>query len=288
MTPFIVYVVVYISKKYSVMNTVSISVVMFLLSMMSGMLNSINYYIIFPDGFINNVAAFNISMFEMSIILSYLLLEGFNGNLTRMNPTHAKWFALLVGWNEISMALLLYTLAFGFGNSGIINNTLNLIGSSVTDYLFLVPMLIEMLSVAILHLYSGLERRISLSIILMQLADPAVFGNSIYIIPGSLIFTVIMIFTIWYVFSYAFNNRKDLKGMWRGELNYFILIIALSTAGLIEPILVPGSFGLKWIIFAFSMIASMIFYFALSFKVFDFPDYHRKKNKGEEIPVPIM
>lgn len=287
MTPFIVYVVVYISKNYSKMNNVSISVVLFLLSMMSGMLNSINYYIIFPNGFINNVAAFNISMFEMSVILSYLLLEGFNGNLKSMNPFHAKWFAVLVGWNEASMAFLLYTLAYGFGTSGIYSNTLNLIGASVTNYLFLIPMLIEMLFVLLLRIHAGISRRIMESILLMQLADPALVGNSIYVTYGSVIFSIVMIVVIYYVFSYAFKNRDELTGNWRSELNYFIFIIVLSILGLIEPILISGAFGIRWLIFSISMVASMIYYFAISFKVFDFQDYHRRKNKGEEITVPI-
>ncbi|MGP6239048.1 hypothetical protein ACNF40_01350 [Cuniculiplasma sp. SKW4] len=287
MTPFIVYVVVYVSKNYSKMNNVSISVVLFLLSMMSGMLNSINYYIIFPNGFINNVAAFNISMFEMSVILSYLLLEGFNGNLRNMNPSHAKWFAVLVGWNEVSMAFLLYTLAYGFGTRGIYTNTLNLIGASVTNYLFLIPMIIEMLFVLLLRIHGGISRRIMESVILMQLADPALIGNSIYVTYGSVIFSIVMILVIYYVFSYAFKNRNELTGNWKRELNYFIFILVLSILGLIEPILISGAFGIKWLIFSISMVASMIYYFTISFKVFDFPDYHKRKNKGEEIVVPI-
>jgi hypothetical protein len=260
---------------------------MFLLSMMSGMLNSINYYIIFPNGFINNVAAFNISMFEMSVILSYLLLEGFNGNLKSMNPSHSKWFAALVGWNEVSMAFLLYTLAYGFGDLGILNNSLNLLGASVTNYLFLIPMLIEMISVLFLHLHQGISRRILISLILMQLADPAIVGNSAYVIYGSVLFSIVMIFVIWYVFSYAYTNRERLEGLWRKEINYFILVVSLSILGLIEPVVVSGSFGLKWILFSISMVASMIYYFSIAFRVFDFPEYQRKKNKGEDIPVPI-
>lgn len=287
MTPFIVYVVVYLSKNYSKMNNVSISVILFLLSMMSGMLNSINYYIIFPSGFINNVAAFNISMFEMSVILSYLLLEGFNGNLNSMNPSHAKWFAILVGWNEVSMAFLLYTLAYGYGNRGILDNTLNLIGASVTNYLFLIPMIIEMAFVLHLKLHVGISRRIMASIILMQIADPAAIGNSPYVIYGSIIFSVVMIMVIYYVFSFAFKNRKELKGRWRRELNYFIFIVALSIFGLIEPLIISGAFGIRWLVFSFSMVASMIYYFTISFKVFDFPNYHRRKNRGEEIIAPI-
>ena len=105
MTPFIVFVVLFVSSKFSSMTVRSISLILFLLSMMSGMLNSLNYYLLYPHGFLNQVMAINISMFEMTIIISYILVSAFNGNIGKMTKTHAKWIGILVGWNEVSMVI---------------------------------------------------------------------------------------------------------------------------------------------------------------------------------------
>ena len=268
MTPFIAYSVYYVSKFYEKLRTREIGILVFFLAMMSGMLNSITYYLIAPTGFINQVTAINISMFEMSVFLSYLLISSFNGNMKQMTRSHGRWIAVLVGWNEISMAFLLYVLAYGFGTGDVYSEFLNMIGFSVTNYLFVLPMVVEMATVLLLVKHTYFRRKISISVILMQLADPAILGPSQYILPGSIIFTAVMLFAIYYVFSYVYSNRNTLEYGWNRQIFYFTLIIFLSAIGLVEPVLVNTYFGIQWIIFAFSMMFSMIFYFSMAFRVF--------------------
>ena len=43
------------------------------------------------------------------------------------------WIGILVGWNEVSMALFLYSLAYGFGTNGELVNTINIIGAGVKE-----------------------------------------------------------------------------------------------------------------------------------------------------------
>ena len=62
MTPFIVFIVLYVSSNFKNMAIKSISLTLFLLAMMSGMLNTFNYYLLFPQGFLNQVMAINVSM----------------------------------------------------------------------------------------------------------------------------------------------------------------------------------------------------------------------------------
>ena len=60
-------------------------------------------------------------------------------------------FSLLLVWNEISMGIFLYSLAFpGFldhFNGTFLGAFENMFGVSLNYYLFIVPMLLEMLSV---------------------------------------------------------------------------------------------------------------------------------------------
>ncbi len=268
MTPFIVFVVLFVSSKFSSMTVRSISLILFLLSMMSGMLNSLNYYLLYPLGFLNQVMAINISMFEMTIIISYILVSAFNGNIGKMTKTHAKWIGILVGWNEVSMALFLYSLAYGFGTNGQLVNTINIIGAGITNYLFTIPMIIEMVSLLFLKIHNGLTLRISIGIIAMQASDPGLFSG-LYSIPLIIMFSIAMIVVLYFVLSYTYKNRKNLENEWRKMLNYFIFLILLSSIGLIMSAIIPGPFGVKWIIFALSMAFSMVYYFLISFKFFD-------------------
>ena len=268
MTPFIVFVVLFVSSKFSSMTVRSISLILFLLSMMSGMLNSLNYYLLYPHGFLNQVMAINISMFEMTIIISYILVSAFNGNIGKMTKTHAKWIGILVGWNEVSMALFLYSLAYGFGTNGQLVNTINIIGAGITNYLFTIPMIIEMVSLLFLKIHNGLTLRISIGIIAMQASDPGLFSG-LYSIPLIIMFSIVMIVVLYFVLSYTYKNRKNLENEWRKMLNYFIFLILLSSIGLVMSAIIPGPFGVKWIIFALSMAFSMVYYFLISFKFFD-------------------
>ncbi|MCL4320804.1 MAG: hypothetical protein M1427_06145 [Candidatus Thermoplasmatota archaeon] len=268
MTPFIVFVVLFVSSKFSSMTVRSISLILFLLSMMSGMLNSLNYYLLYPHGFLNQVMAINISMFEMTIIISYILVSAFNGNIGKMTKTHAKWIGILVGWNEVSMALFLYSLAYGFGTNGELVNTINIIGAGITNYLFTIPMIIEMVSLLFLKIHNGLTLRISTGIIAMQASDPGLFSG-LYSIPLIIVFSTVMIVVLYFVLSYTYKNRKNLENEWRKMLNYFIFLILLSSIGPVMSAIIPGPFGVKWIIFALSMAFSMVYYFLISFKFFD-------------------
>ena len=272
MTPIISYSVYYTSRFYAKMGTKEISFLIFFLAMMSGMLNSVTYFIIEPTGFINQVTAINISMFEMSVFLSYLLVSAYNGNLKTMNKGHRKWMAALIGWNEISMAFLLYVIAYGFGNGNTLLELTNLIGYSVTNYLFVIPMVIEMSVLYLAVEHSPLVKKVSISIIMMQLADPAIIGPSWYILPASVVFSAIMILAIYLVFNHVYRNMGNMEENWKRMLSYFILIIALSSAGLIEPVFVNSYFGVEWLLFSISMMTSMIFYFSMSFGVFSSKD----------------
>ena len=170
------------------------------------------------------------------------------------------------------MAFLLYVIAYGFGNGNTLLELTNLIGYSVTNYLFVIPMVIEMSVLYLAVEHTPLVKRVSISIILMQLADPAIIGPSWYILPASVVFSAIMILAIYLVFNHVYMNIGNMEENWKRMLSYFILIIALSSAGLIEPVFVNSYFGIEWLLFSISMMTSMIFYFSMSFGVFNSKD----------------
>ena len=268
MTPLIVYFLYYTSVFFDHLNTKKIALIMLILSMMSGMLNSINFYILFPKTFLDEVMAINISMFEMSVILSYILLSAFNGNLKRMTKTHSKWISILIGWNEISMAILLYSFAYGFGTEGVYLNIINLFGAGITNYLFTIPMIIEMVFLFSLKLHRGLSGRILVSIILMQASDPGLFGGQ-YSLYLTGIFALVMVFSLYYTLTFINSERDKLEPGWAKNFRYFVFFIFLSAIGLISSAFIPGEFGVRWIIFSLSMGYSTIYYFLIALRYFD-------------------
>ena len=281
MTPLIVFVIAYTTVNHEKLNTKTISLLFIVLAMMSGMLNTLNYYILWPEGFLNQVTALNISMFEMSVIISYLLYSAFNGKMSRMNSSHAKWMAILVGWNEVSMAIFLYTMAYGFGNNGDLINGLNLFGAGITNYLFTIPMIIEMVFLLLLRREDPLSKRMFLFIILMQATDPGLFSGT-GVIPLTIAFSAVMVFALYFIFAYVLKNRDNLPNGWRKQLNYFIFLILFSSVGLMLTTVIPTPFGVKWIVFAISMAFSMVYYFLISFKFFDPSTYMQKVDHDSE------
>ncbi|MGP6219701.1 hypothetical protein [Caldiplasma sukawensis] len=281
MTPIIIYFVLYIIKNLSTITYKQGSIVLFLLAMMSGMLNTVNYYIILPNGFLNNVIAFNISMFEMSVIISYILLTAFNNRINHLIDNRmSRWIGVMVVWNEISMGLLLISLAVGFNTSNIYNGSIlterliSIFSDSITSYLFVIPMATEMVTAYVLkHSSDKFLMKISLLIILMQISDPAIDGN-ILVIPFSVIFSIIMAISIYYIISYFLKNRDEMKNYRITISKLFLAYLLFSAFGLIMEPVIPGSFGLRWSIFSASMVFAMILYFLMAFRGFKsfYPD----------------
>ncbi len=268
MTGFIIWIIAYLRKNSRGLTLRSFSVSVILLTMMGSMFDSLIYYMAMPRTFFNVVLAANISMIAMAIAIVYILWTAVRERDYSMKRGMALAFALILGWNEVSMALFLRILGYYFHDISSAASYLAYFGLSVTNFLFLAPMLAEMVFFIAFRLSPGLGRRISTSLLLMQVADPAVAGNSPAVIPLLIAYSIIMVYAVYYAFSYLYRNRRSMDGASRRLAGWFIFIFALSTAGLLEPVVVHGPFGLSWFIFALSMISSMVLYFEIVLGMF--------------------
>ncbi len=268
MTAFIIWIIAYLRKHSRGLTLRSFSVSVILLSMMGSMFDSLIYYMAMPKTFFNVVLAANISMIAMAIAIVYILWTAVKEKDYSMKRSMALAFALILGWNEVSMALFLRILGYYFHDVASLAAYLAYFGLSVTNFLFLAPMIAEMVFFIAFRLSPGLGRRISTALLLMQVADPAVLGDSVAVIPLLIAYSIIMIFAVYYAFSYVYGNRRSIDRMSRRLVGWFIFIFALSTAGLLEPIVVHGPFGLSWFIFAVSMMSSMVLYFEIILGMF--------------------
>ena len=261
MTAFIIWVIRYMRTHAADFTIKVLAVSLLSLDMMGGMFDALLYYSVSGGGFFGSILAFNIAMLFMSVALVYIFLTGIKTKITVLSKNRAMGMALVLVWNEVSMALFLRILAYY--TSGL-SSTLQIpdfFGLSITNFIFLAPMIAEMLFFILTFAGNGLERRIMLAILLMQIADPALLGSSGPIIPLLIVYSILMLLAIYIIFSYVYRNRTNMGEHGRSLVTWFIFIVVISAIGLAEPIVVTHPFGISWIIFAVSMVVSMLFYF---------------------------
>lgn len=231
--------------------------------MMASMLNAITFYLATPKNFLDTIIAVNFSMLSMSgaiLLIFWIPISKPDYAYTRL--ARLGFMGLLL-WNEVSMALFLKMLGFPISGPAHTIFYLNFLGLAITNFLFLLPMVAEMVYAIYRLMEPGLQRRIVIALLLMQIADPAVIGDSFLVIPLLIAYSALMLFSIYYVLSYVYRSRSELSVREGKSSMWFLAIVAISTAGLIFPVFVRKPFGLSWLVFAISMVAAMGLYFDL-------------------------
>lgn len=244
----------------------------FLLVMMGSMLDSLYYFVATPKSFFNVIVALNVTMFSMSLVIVYLLWVAFRQQEIPMTKAKLSSFAAVLAWNEVSMAILLRVLGYSFQEGNSLTGYLSFLGLAITNYLFLVPMIVEMAYFIFLVMKPGLGKRTAISLLLMQIFDPAIIGNSFVVLPLLIAYSAAMILAIYYVLSYVYRKRDSLNERERSLPVLFIVIVGISTAGIFQPALVSSPFGLAWLTFGISMIAAMTLYFTIVLGRFSLPE----------------
>ena len=281
MTLFLIWVIYYLRSDLSNLKLKTFSVSVFFLAMMASMFNGITYYLVAPSSFINTVLAVNFSMILMTVAIVYLLVIAARGEFSGISRSISGTLSFLLVWNEISMAVLLRVVAFGTAGQDSFVDSLSFFSLSITSILFLLPMITEMVVFIFLQLRSGIEKQIAISILLMQIADPVMFGNSRFISILLIAYSVLMIVSIVYFFRAVYRNRKifdQSDGQRSKERNIaidFVFLFLLSSLSFIGPVILPANFGLSYLVFAVSMIIAMALYFNIIMGMYQ--NYNTKK-----------
>ncbi len=263
MTPLIIWIIWFIRKMSDKITLKSFALSVFLVTMMASMLDSLAYYVVAQKTFLDLIVAVNINMFSMSLVIIYLLWIASVKHSVSMTRAMSLSFALLLAWNEVSMALLLRVLGFHIQSLTSFQNYLDLFGLAVTNYLFLIPMIVEMAFFILTSMKSGIMKRTALALLLMQVADPAVIGNSTLVIPLLVAYSVIMILALYYVFSYVYRKVDEISAPEKNAVMWYVVVIGVSTVGLFQPAIISYQFGVAWSTFGISMIAAMALYFEI-------------------------
>jgi len=287
MTLFLIWVIYYLRSDLSNLKLKTFSVSVFFLAMMASMFNGITYYLVTPSSFINTVLAVNVSMILMTVAIVYLLVIAAKGEFTGISRSISGTLSFLLVWNEISMAVLLRVIAFGTTDQNSFVDSLSFFSLSITSILFLLPMLTEMVVFIFLQLRSGIDKEIAISILLMQIGDPVMFGNSRFISILLIAYSVLMIVSIVYFFRAVYRNRKifdQSDGKRSKERNIaidFVFLFLLTSLSFIGPLILPGNFGLSYLVFAISMIIAMSLYFNIIMGMYQ--NYNTRKLQEKTV-----
>ncbi len=286
MTLFLIWVIYYLRSDLSDLKLKTFSVSVFLLAMMASMFNGITYYLVAPSSFISTVLAVNFSMILMTVAIVYLLVIAARGDFAGISTSISGTLSFLLVWNEVSMAILLRVIAFGIAGQNSFVYALSFFSLSITSILFLLPMLTEMVVFIFLQLRSGIDKQIAISILLMQVADPIMFGNSPFISILLIAYSVFMIVSIVYFFRSVYKNRKifdQSNGKRNKERNIainFVFLFLLTSLSFIGPVVLTGNFGLSYFVFAISMIIAMALYFNIIMGMYTNHNTNKLKEKA--------
>lgn len=248
MTPLIVWIIDYTRKNMGQLGFRPYAISIVILVMMGSMLDAFFYYIVSPKDFFDTVLSATIGMVLMTAALVYIFWIAVNAKKSYTSPMSVIGISGLITWNEVSMALLLFSLTgvHVSARGGLLY--VAYFGRSVTYYLFLAPMLVEMLYFLAFRLSPGFQRRFSLSVFLMQVADPpALAGPGKFVTIMLAAYAVLMVVSIYLLLSFVYKNRNSLTSGERQFMSLFFAIFALSAIGIVEPVVVSHPpFGLSW------------------------------------------
>lgn len=270
MTLLLCYIILYTYDRRYDISFKERAIVTLVLVMMAGMLESITYYLISVRSFLNTIIAVNISMLTMSIALILLFwVFATKAKTRKLERSSIIAFAGLLIMNEVSMGVFVYTLAFGFtlsqGDLPLYTAITHLLSLGVNSYLFILPMITEMIVFFILRPVKGTHRLLLLALILTTLLSPTITGNEHFTQLGSIIVLGTMTFFLPIIFFSILRSfdgnipRVVNNGMW------IFPILLLMMSGTLFGALHNGSFAINWALYGGSMVWGMAYYFAYSF-----------------------
>ena len=280
MTSFISYLIFFSLKRRNKFTYRDFSIAVIALSMMASMLDSITYYLAFPVTFLNAVIALNISMFEMSIAVIYLLWLSFSKKFIGYNRSVSNTLIFLIVFNEISMGIFLRLIGYGYYSTSadysLFSNVLSVISSSLNSYLFIIPMVAEMAVIIAITVESSLNRLISLSIMIQSIFSPTFLGNESFVLPGIILGTGSMVIFMIIFYERISRGRTSLFPGDMTKMRDIFLLYTLMSASIFIGTLYHSPFYVGWVLYGIAMVTGMLFYLHIHFPIGE-PD---KKRTG--------
>lgn len=266
MTAFISYIIMFTHRHRDQMNFRRWTIITVLLVMMASMLNAITYYVGTPRTFLNTIIAVNFSMLSMSALIILVFWFALSKKNFIFNPTSKNTFILLLLWNEISMGVLVYMLAFGmpYLTGNITYDFVNFLSFGINGYLFIMPMAVEMLVFLFVTRPNSSHRNILLALFSMSVLSPILSGSQWFVGPGLFTVTGSMVVFMTVLFERIAKGKLTLTAREMRDLSYLFLIFVVMSSAIFVGTVFVKPFGIVWAYFALAMVAGMAFYFKSS------------------------
>lgn len=264
MTAFIGYSLYYLKKNSHNFSTGKMAYIVLLLTMMGSMLNALNYLFTAPPGFTSTIFAVNIAMFAMVLAIVYLLMVAIQHKVSVFTRRMALGFSLLFAWNEISMGSFLYTIAFTGSYRLALSGTAGFMGyitAGLNSYLFVIPMVSEMIFILLYFKESKFTRIMYGSLIAMAASTPSMIVNPRFNMLFTILFTAFMVVFMIVLFEWIANRRHRISTNEMRKLQALFLIFMIMSLGVFFGDIYGNPFYIAWIIYGAGMLGGMIFYF---------------------------
>lgn len=266
MTLFISYIIIFTYQNKDQLNFKRWALVNVLLVMMASMLNAITYYLGTVKTFLNTIIAVNFSMLSMSAVIILIFWFALSKKDFVFNKASKNTFILLLLWNEISMGVLVFLLAFGmpYLTGNFLYDFINFLSFGINGYLFITPMAVEMLVFLFVVKPNKSHRNILLALLSMSVLSPVLAGNPQFVGPGLFTVTGSMVLFMTILFERIAKGKLNLTEREMGDMSYLFLIFVLMSSAIFVGTLFVQPFGIAWGYFALTMVLGMSFYFKSS------------------------
>lgn len=267
MTTFIAYTLNYLHKNSKDFTLKKMAYMVILLTMMGSMLNALNYYFANPPGFFNTILTVNLAMFIMTISIVYLLWISTHNEIKTITRKMAIAFSLLFAWNEVSMGSFLFTIAYSANTRASMAGTAGIAGyftTGLNSFLFVIPMIAEMLFILYLFKESRIVKIMFGSIIAMSAATPSMVQDHLFTEAFAIAFTAFMVAFMIIIFEWIANRRNSITDNEMARLSTLFIIYSVMSLGVFLGVVYSKPFYIAWLVYGIGMLLGMVYYFYIA------------------------
>lgn len=264
----------------------SLALLILILSMMASMFNAMTYLIMAPSGFLTTIVAVNLAMLVMTLVIVILLILASREDRPKQGYSVAFWLAFLFVWNEASMGTFLYALISGSRMSVLGFFEISTYG--INSYLFIAPMIAEMLFFLFLERPGTTYLLLTLSVLVMSVFNPLLIGEKWFILYGIVLTAVAML--VFMVLIVVLVSRKSGRLPYRETkvLEFFLLIYVLMSATLLIGAVGYPTETYAWFWYAITSLLVMGGYFLLYLSPLKMTEVAAPAEGNRNIVVPVV
>ena len=261
MTILLIFMILYALKLKSGYSYSKLALLILVLSMMASMFNSLTYFIMAKPGFLTTIVAVNVGMLIMTVVIVILLVFASRETRPRQGLNVAFWLAFLFVWNEASMGAFLYALTSGSKLTGPGIIAVSTFG--INTYLFIAPMLAEMLFLYMIEKPRSVFSVLTLSVMVMSVFNPLLTSEHWFIVYGIALTAIAMIVFMLFLIFVVSKQQGRMPYRERIASELILVIYILMSAALLVGASNFASEAVSWLAYAVASLFAMGAYFFL-------------------------